>query len=146
MLCIITYGLTCVGDSDRIKNSGMWLLCNVVVFISYNNCSYFVVEIRAWILEVACCKLTSKFTPSHLTVCTVCSKCEETPSIYWSLGKSPLFFWWCFGLSDFRIRYDLEKCQVKKAGKYGWVNEVNEVQMWPVLEKDVFEKEVAIFD
>ena len=75
---------------------------------AYNNIyawenldNYCVVEIRAWILEVACCEFSSKFTPSHLTVWTVCSKSEATPSIYWSLGKSPLFFFWHFGLSDF---------------------------------------------
>ena len=28
--------------------------------------NYCVVEIRAWILEVACCKFSSKFTPLHL--------------------------------------------------------------------------------
>ena len=62
---------------------------------------YCVVEIRAWILEVACCEFSSKFPPLHLTVWTVCSKSEATHSIYWSLGKSPLFFLWHFGLSDF---------------------------------------------
>ena len=82
---------------------------------------YCVVEIRAWILEVACCEFCSKFPPLHLTVWTVCSKSEATPSIYWSLGKSPLFFLWRFGLSDFvsviireqkglRKRDYLEKC------------------------------------
>ena len=65
------------------------------------NGGYRVVEIRAWILEVACCEFSSKFTPSRLTVWAVCSKWEATPSIYWSLGKSPLFFLWRFGLSNF---------------------------------------------
>ena len=84
------------------------------------NC-YCVVEIRAWILEVACCEFSSKFTPSHLTVWTVCSNSEATPSIYWSLGKSPLFFLLHFGLSNvvsiiireqkgLRKRDYLEKC------------------------------------
>ena len=72
-------------------------------------------------MEVTCCEFSSKFTPSHLTVWTICSKSEATPSIYWSLGKSPLFFLWHFGLSDFvsviireqkglRKRDYLEKC------------------------------------
>ena len=84
-------------------------------------CYCCVVEIRAWILEVACCEFSSKFTPLHLTVWTVCSKSEATPSIYWSSGKSPLFFLWRFGLSNFvsviireqkglRKRDYLEKC------------------------------------
>ena len=58
------------------------------------NQSYCVVEIRAWILEVACCEFSSKFPPLHLTVWNVCSKSEAT-------DKSPLFFLWYFGLSDF---------------------------------------------
>ena len=62
---------------------------------------YCVVEIRAWILEVASCEFSFKFTPSHLTVWTICSKSEATPSIYWLLGKSPLFFLRHFGLSEF---------------------------------------------
>ena len=72
-------------------------------------------------MEAACCEFSSKFPPLHLTVWTVCSKSEATPSIYWSLGKSPLFFLWHFGLSDFvsviireqkglRKRDYLEKC------------------------------------
>ena len=55
------------------------------------------------------------------TIWMVCCKWEATPSIYWSLGKSPLFFLWRFGLSDFvsviireqkglRKRDYLEKC------------------------------------
>ena len=63
--------------------------------------SYCIVEISAWILDVACCKFSSKFPSLHLTVWTICSKSEATPSIYWSLGKSPIFFLWHFGLSDF---------------------------------------------
>ena len=85
------------------------------------NTSYCVVEIRAWISEAACCEFSSKFSPLHLTVWTVCSKSEATPSIYWSLGKSPLFFLWHVGLSDIvsviireqkglRKRDYLEKC------------------------------------
>ena len=72
-------------------------------------------------MEAACCEFSSKFPPLHLTVWTVCSNSEATPSIYWSLRKSPLFFLWCFGLSDFvsviireqkglRKRDYLEKC------------------------------------
>ena len=89
--------------------------------VKFMNRGYCVDEIRAWILEVAFCEFSSKFPPLHLTVWTVCSKSEATPSIYWSLGKSPLFFLWCFGLSDFvtviireqkrsRKRDYLEKC------------------------------------
>ena len=37
----------------------------------------------------------------YLTIWTICSKWEATPFIYWSLGKSPLFFLWYFGLSNF---------------------------------------------
>ena len=77
-------------------------------------------------MEVACCEFSSTvkewtFTPSQLTVWTACSKSEAIPSIYWSLGKSPLFFLWHFGLSNFvsviireqkglRKRDYLEKC------------------------------------
>ena len=66
-----------------------------------HNARYCVVEIRAWILEVACFEFSSKFTPLHLTIWTVCSKWEASPSMYWSLDKSPLFFLWRFGLSNF---------------------------------------------
>ena len=72
-------------------------------------------------MEVACCKFPSKFPPLHWTVWTICSKWEATPSIYWSLGKNPLYFLLYFGLSNFvsvvireqkriRKRDYLEKC------------------------------------
>ena len=44
---------------------------------------YCVVEIRARILEVACCDFSSKFTPLHVTVWTVCSQWFETWSVSW---------------------------------------------------------------
>ena len=72
----------------------------VEILESLSSWYHCVVEIRAWILEAACCEFSSKFTPSHLTVWTVCSKSEASPPIYWSLGKSSLFFLWCFGLSN----------------------------------------------
>ena len=74
---------------------------------------YCVVEIRAWILEVACCEFSSKFTPLHLTVWTVCTIWEATPSI---LGKSPLFFLWCFGLSNFCVCYNQRAKGIKEKG------------------------------
>ena len=83
------------------------LLCSLDKSLNIGSC----------LLRIFC----EKFTPSHLTVWTVCSKSEATPSIYWSLGESPLFFLWRFGLSNFvsviiweqkglRKRDYLEKC------------------------------------
>ena len=106
-------------NQDNLCRIGLKQVYRLV--FSFDNSCYCVVEIRAWILEAACCEFSSKFPPLHLTVWTVCSKSEATPSIYWSLGKSPLFFLWHFGLSDFvsviireqkglRKRDYLEKC------------------------------------
>ena len=37
----------------------------------WQSVCYCVVEIRAWILDVACCKFSSKCTPLHLTIWTL---------------------------------------------------------------------------
>ena len=56
------------------------LIFCLLLFIGRHKNVYCVVEISAWILEVTCCEFSSKFTPLHLTVWTVCSKWEATTS------------------------------------------------------------------
>ena len=63
-----------------------------------------------------CCEFSSKFTASHLTVWNVRSKSEATPSIYWSLAKSPLFFLRHFWLSDFVSVIIREQKGLRKKG------------------------------
>ena len=52
-------------------------------------------------LNIGRCLLRNLKEFDSCIVWTIFNKWEATPSIYWSFGKSPLCFLWCFGLSNF---------------------------------------------